>query len=87
MKGEHKNEVQVIQSIIGAGLEREELRDEIFVQCMRQSTNNPSAEATERLWLLLCLTIVAFQPSKMLFKVFCSEDRQLYAKVCYGLPF
>ncbi|XP_073998839.1 unconventional myosin 81F [Rhodnius prolixus] len=70
MKGEHKNEVQVIQSIIGAGLEREELRDEIFVQCMRQSTNNPSAEATERLWLLLCLTIVAFQPSKMLFKYF-----------------
>jgi hypothetical protein len=64
-----ETEAQVIQTIIGAGLEREEVRDEIFVQCMRQATNNPSPEATERVWLLLCLTIVAFQPSKNLFKV------------------
>ena len=70
MRGEHKNEVQVIQSIIGSGLDREELRDEIFVQCMRQVTNNPNAEATERLWLFLCLAIVAFQPSKVLYKVY-----------------
>lgn len=69
MRNEHKNEVQVIQSIIGSGLEREELRDEIFVQCIRQVTNNPSSEATERIWLLLCLAIVAFQPSKVLYKV------------------
>lgn len=69
MRGEHKNETQAIQYIIGSGLEREELRDEIFVQCIRQVTNNPSAEATERLWLLLCLAVVAFQPSKLLNKV------------------
>lgn len=69
MKGDHKHEVQAIQQIVGAGLEREEMRDEIFVQCIRQITNNPSPEQSERLWLLLCLTVVAFQPSKILFKV------------------
>jgi len=71
MKGEIKTETehQIIQTIIGLGLEREELRDEIYVQCMRQATNNPSIDSTERIWLLLCLTIVSFQPSKLLHKV------------------
>lgn len=60
-----ERELQVVQYIIGQGIEREELRDEIFVQCMRQATNNPQPEWTDRLWLLMCLAIVAFQPSKV----------------------
>lgn len=67
-----ERELSVIQFIIGQGIEREEVRDEIFVQCMRQATNNPHSEWTDRVWLLLCLTIVAFQPSKLLFKYFVS---------------
>jgi hypothetical protein len=63
-----ERELQVIQYIIAQGIEREELRDEIFIQSMRQCTNNPSSEWTDRIWLLLCLAIVAFQPSKLLFK-------------------
>ncbi|XP_050531110.1 myosin-I heavy chain isoform X2 [Daktulosphaira vitifoliae] len=69
-------EVQIIQTIIGAGISREELRDEIFVQCMRQVTNNPNLDSTERIWLLICLVIVAFQPSKILFKYFVSFLRK-----------
>ncbi|XP_045616185.1 unconventional myosin-VIIa isoform X2 [Procambarus clarkii] len=73
-RGELKaeQEITTIQSIIGHGLEREELRNEIFVQCMRQVTNNPSTESLERLWLMLCLCVVAFQPGKLLHKYFVS---------------
>lgn len=67
-----EKELSTIQYVIGQGIEREELRDEIFIQAMRQATNNPSNEWTDRIWLLLCLAIVAFQPSKLLFKYFAS---------------
>lgn len=74
IRGEFNNdrELAVIQSVIGHALEREELRDEILVQCVRQATNNPLPEATERVWLMLCLCVVAFQPSKNLYKYFVS---------------
>ncbi|KAH8249819.1 hypothetical protein KR038_002247, partial [Drosophila bunnanda] len=74
MRGElnTERELQIIQYIIGLGIEREELRDEIFIQCIRQSTNNPSADWTDRIWLMMCLIIVAFQPSKLLFRYFVS---------------
>ncbi|XP_074104086.1 unconventional myosin 81F isoform X2 [Cotesia typhae] len=74
LRGEMKleQEIVTIQTIIGHGIEREELRDEILVQCIRQATNNPNVEWSERVWLLLCLTIVAFQPSKLLYKYFVS---------------
>ncbi|XP_063991813.1 myosin-VIIa isoform X1 [Diachasmimorpha longicaudata] len=78
LRGEMKleQEIATIQSIISNGIEREEMRDEILVQCMRQATNNPNPEWAERVWLLLCLAIVAFQPSKLLYKYFVSFLRK-----------
>ncbi|CAH0678939.1 unnamed protein product [Chilo suppressalis] len=74
MRGEltPDKETQVIQSIIAKGLEREELRDEILVQCVRQITECPVEEWAERLWLVLCLCAVAWQPSRGLSRHYCS---------------
>ncbi|XP_023935955.1 myosin-I heavy chain [Bicyclus anynana] len=74
MRGEltAEKETQVIQSIIGKGLEREELRDEILVQCVRQITECPVEDWAERVWLILCLCAVAWQPSRGLARYYCT---------------
>ncbi|CAN8022344.1 unnamed protein product [Ixodes persulcatus] len=89
--GKPEGDVHAIQSIIGYGIEREELRDEIFVQLVRQSTNNPSREACVRAWLLIALCVVSFRPSKAFSKyLYCYlkksvlEDSEIaaYAQYC-----
>ncbi|CAH2045125.1 unnamed protein product, partial [Iphiclides podalirius] len=74
MRGEltTEKETQVIQSVIGKGLEREELRDEIIIQCVRQLTECPVEEWAERVWLVLCLCAVAWQPSRGLARYYCA---------------
>ncbi|CAL8090863.1 unnamed protein product [Orchesella dallaii] len=71
MKGELKpeTEIQALQTVIGYGIEREELRDEIYVQVLRQINLNPVHEYLERLYLVFCLAIVSFPPGKILSRV------------------
>ncbi len=59
----------IIQSTIAYGIERPELRDEIFCQLIRQITDNPSDEAVSRGWHFLTLCTIAFPPSKNFNKV------------------
>lgn len=59
----------IIQSIIAYGIDRTELRDEIFCQIIRQVTENPSEEATLRGWHFLTLATIAFPPTKNFNKV------------------
>ena len=63
-------EQRVLQSIISKCIEREELRDELYVQLMRQITNNANREEIVRLWVLICLATAAFTPSKQLARYF-----------------
>lgn len=58
-----------IQSTIAYGIERPELRDEIFCQIIKQVTENPKDEAVFRGWHFLALCTIAFPPSKNFNKV------------------
>ena len=61
-----------IQSTIAYGIERPELRDEIFCQLIRQVSDNPKDEAIFRGWHFLALCTIAFPPSKNFNKVWCN---------------
>lgn len=71
MKGELKGdtEPQVLQGIINQGLQRMDLRDEIFCQLMRQTSDNPHEDLCLRVWQIMCLCVVSFHPSRSLKKV------------------
>ena len=67
LKPDHHN--LTIQSTIAYGIERAELRDEIFCQLIRQVTNNSKEESVVRGWHFLTLCTIGFPPSKNFNKV------------------
>ena len=71
LRGDTKNEQinLVIQSTIAYGIDRSELRDEIFCQLIRQVTENPREDGILRGWHFLTLCTIAFPPSKNFNKV------------------
>jgi myosin-7 len=58
-----------IQSTIAYGIERSELRDEIFCQLIRQVSSNPKEDAVMRGWHFITLCVIGFPPSKNFNKV------------------
>jgi hypothetical protein len=69
--GKNKSK-ELIQDIIGRGLQFPELRDEIFVQLCKQTTKNPKVEIAVRGWELMALSCGAFLPTKGFLRYLCA---------------
>jgi hypothetical protein len=55
---------KLVQAIIGAALQMDELRNELYCQLIKQTTGNPRPESTLRGWELVCLCLGCFLPTK-----------------------
>ncbi|XP_059160288.1 unconventional myosin heavy chain 6-like isoform X2 [Physella acuta] len=83
--------ISTVQFVVKSGIERIELRDEILVQLVRQTNENPEADVLKQAWILMSLCTAAFSPSKNLHKYLLSYIKRCcsdpvggrYAMLCY----
>eukprot|EP01100_Stratorugosa_tubuloviscum_P007534 TRINITY_DN3124_c0_g1_i1.p1 TRINITY_DN3124_c0_g1~~TRINITY_DN3124_c0_g1_i1.p1 ORF type:complete len:1462 (-),score=863.00 TRINITY_DN3124_c0_g1_i1:229-4614(-) len=52
------------REVLQKGIDHKELRDEIYVQLLKQITNNPSSDSIAKGWKLIELAIECFPPSR-----------------------
>lgn len=77
--------IDKLHFIIGHGILREELRDEIFCQILKQLTNNQSSISFKKGWILLSLCLGCFGPSEkfeLYLRQFIRNGPTLYAPYC-----
>jgi myosin-7 len=77
--------INKLHFIIGHGILREELRDEIFCQICKQLSNNPNTISFKKGWILLSLCIGCFPPSQnfeLYLRQFIRKGPELYAPYC-----
>lgn len=51
------------QDVLRKGFENKALRDEIYIQLIKQLTNNPRPESVAKGWQLMCMCVGTFPPS------------------------
>ncbi|GAB1607514.1 unconventional myosin-X isoform X1 [Argonauta hians] len=95
IRGEETNSdsvIQFLQNFVRYGLERIELRDELYCQIVRQTHRNPDTDALIKTWGVMSFCSAAFSASKTLHKYLVSyvkkhiadETVGKYAKICYS---
>eukprot|EP00775_Hariotina_reticulata_P011897 gene11897-12041_t len=56
--------IEIAQKLLHQGLKRSELRDELYMQLVKQTRSNPSPSSKARAWQLFHLVAAAMPPSK-----------------------
>jgi myosin VIIa len=82
---QRSSHIDKLHFIIGHGILRQELRDEIFCQICKQLTNNPNSISFKKGWILLSLCIGCFPPSdsfELYLREFIRNGPELYAPYC-----
>jgi len=60
----HAQRVEVAQKLLHSGLKRPELKDELYMQLLKQTRGNPSVEARQHAWELFHLVASTMPPNK-----------------------
>lgn len=56
--------LELVQKLLHQGLKRPELRDELFMQLVKQTRGNPNPSARTKAWQLLYMTAATMPPTK-----------------------
>ncbi|KAI7862382.1 hypothetical protein BDF14DRAFT_1856420 [Spinellus fusiger] len=58
------SDIEDYRCILACGIDKGQMRDEIYVQVCKQLRDNPSRDSVRKGWEILCVISIAFPPSK-----------------------